>query len=585
MKDEASRRRRDAAPCSSFILPPSSLFEMNPVLQKDLLALLRLKRVAAVAAVFVAVLAVMVLGSWPQEGVLGGSVGIGGGNVVRGADRFLLGLTLGQIVLLVLFVPGVAAVAVSGEREQNTLEMLYASRLRPREIIAGKVAVALGYPLLLLFLALPFVALLNWRGDVRGGDLLWAYVILLMTAVFLALVSLAVSVWSKQSATALVISYAAVLILCGGVLVPAAIMLDNAAGTTAQLLHYARALSPVAAALSLLQPQSNFAGADRGLTPIWQVFLPLAGVVSVACFAALTMKLSRAPSSSEGFGAVGATDAERSIARKILFLIDPKKQPKPFGSWNPLVTKERRTGSLRSGRWTIRIFYLCLLLSLGLAAMSLYGGAEQGDLLRYVAQVVVALQLGIIALVAPSLTSASVSSEIENGTWELLRLTPRGGGEIFLGKLFPSLVPALLPVLALLPAYGALCVVNPAYVLYFERIVPIVLLAVLFCCMTGLTFSCFMTATARATVGACVAVAAVFILPLFAWFAAGEQLSDRVAAPLAYVSPLVVALNELPNGWEAVHDLYALHLWTIAAACAAMLLVSWIRLNVLLRQG
>src|SRR3954469_22699505 len=174
---------------------------MNPVLQKDLLGLLRLKRVAAVQVVFVLVLALMVLGSWPQGGVAG-SADIGAASsVARGADRFLLGLTLGQIVLLVLFVPGVAAVSVSGEREQNTLEMLYASRLKPGQIIAGKVGVAVGYPLLLLLMALPFVALLNWRGDVRGTDLIWAYVILLVTAIFVALLSLAVSAWSKQSAT------------------------------------------------------------------------------------------------------------------------------------------------------------------------------------------------------------------------------------------------------------------------------------------------------------------------------------------------------------------------------------------------
>src|SRR5947208_238754 len=164
------------------------------------------------------------------------------------------------------------------------------------------------------------VAVLNWRGDVRGGDLLWAYVILLVTAVLLAIVSLAVSAWSRQSATALVISYAVVLILSGGVLVPAAIMLDSAQGMIAQLLHYARALSPVAAALSLLQPQSNFSGADRGLTPIWQVFLPLAALTCVGCFVALVAKLSRAPSSSEAFGAAGAADAERTLARKLLFL-------------------------------------------------------------------------------------------------------------------------------------------------------------------------------------------------------------------------------------------------------------------------
>src|SRR5205809_1125373 len=151
---------------------------MNPVLQKDLLALLRLKRVAAVQILFVAVLAMLVLASWPQQGVMGSSAQIGGNaSAVRSSDQFLLGLTLGQIVLLVLFVPGMAAVAVSGEREQNTLEMLYASRLSPTQIIMGKVAVAIGYPLLLLLMALPFVALLNWRGDVRGEDLLWAYVI------------------------------------------------------------------------------------------------------------------------------------------------------------------------------------------------------------------------------------------------------------------------------------------------------------------------------------------------------------------------------------------------------------------------
>src|SRR3954453_22859515 len=265
---------------------------MNPVLQKDLLGLLRLKRVAAVQLVFVAVLAVMVLGSWPQGGVVGGSAELGGAaTVARSADRFLLGLTLGQIVLLVLFVPGVAAVAVSGEREQNTLEMLYASRLKPGQIIAGKVGVAIGYPLLLLLMALPFVALLNWRGDVRGTDLIWAYVILLVTAIFVALLSLAVSAWSKQSATALVISYAVVMLLCGAFLVPAAIMLDNAQCIVAQSLHYARSLSPVAAAMSLLQPQSNFGGTDRGFTPIWQVFVPLAGMVSIGCFVALASKL------------------------------------------------------------------------------------------------------------------------------------------------------------------------------------------------------------------------------------------------------------------------------------------------------
>jgi ABC-type transport system involved in multi-copper enzyme maturation permease subunit len=304
------------------------------------------------------------------------------------------------------------------------------------------------------------------------------------------------------------------------------------------------------------------------------------------------VKLGRAPASGEGFGAGarGGTSGSaggggRSLKRRLLLLIDPNKPPRPFGTWNPIAAKERRTGGLRSGRWIIRTFYACLMLSLALAVMSLYGGVEQGDLLRYVAQVVVAMQIGTIALVTPSLSSAAISSEVDHGTWELLRLTPRGAGEIFAGKLLPALVPAVLPVLALLPAYGALCLVNPGYVLYLLRVVPVVLLAVLFCCLVGLTCSAFIAGTARATVTAYLVVAAVFLLPLLAWLAAGEQLSDRAAAALGFISPLVIALNELPGGWEPMRDLHALHLWTIAGACAVMLVASWIRLNALLRRG
>jgi hypothetical protein len=104
----------------------------------------------------------------------------------------------------------------------------------------------------------------------------------------------------------------------------------------------------------------------------------------------------------------------------------------------------------------IRIFYLCLFLSLGLAVMSLYGGVEQGDLLRYVAQVVVALQIGMVALVAPSLTSASVAARSRTARGNCCADAARRAGRIFSAKLLPSLLPALLPVLAMLPAYGAL---------------------------------------------------------------------------------------------------------------------------------
>jgi len=158
---------------------------MNPVLRKDLLALLRLKRVAAIQILFIGVLSILLLATWPQGGVLTLESGR--------QDDLLLGLIVGQLVLLVLFVPGVSAVSLTGEKEANTLEMLYASRLSPAQIIGGKVSSAVSFPLLLLVSGLPFVALLYWRGEVDLQKLGWSYAVLVVAAIFLSIVSLTIS--------------------------------------------------------------------------------------------------------------------------------------------------------------------------------------------------------------------------------------------------------------------------------------------------------------------------------------------------------------------------------------------------------
>lgn len=411
---------------------------MNPVLRKEILGLLRLRRSAAIQVSFVAVLTLLVLATWPQRGMVS--------LASRGQDALLLGVILGQLVLLVLFVPGVASVSITSEREMGTLEMLYASRLSPLQLVVGKLLSAIGYPMLLLASGLPFVGLLNYRGDVDRDSLMWAYLVLLVSAVLLAVLSLTISALCRQSATALVASYVAVLVACGGVLVPAAIMLGSSGGSTAAALHYARGISPLAAVLSLLRPQlSEFGGRTGGfdeitgqmtanLPPAWQLFLPFAGAVIAACFVVLVLVLRKPPGSSDGFPAGAGERAGTTLARRVMFLIDPKKQRKPIGAINPMIAKETRTNQLRSGRWMIRSFFGALFVSMGLALMALYGGQTQhADLLRYVAGVLVAFQVGLIALVNPSLTSPAISSEIEGGTFEMVRLTRLGRGADLLG--------------------------------------------------------------------------------------------------------------------------------------------------------
>jgi len=422
---------------------------------------------------------------------------------------------------------------------------------------------------------------------VLAHDLGWSYIILGLTAVYLSMISLMISALCRQSATALVFSYVTVLVLCGVVMVPHLIMGQQQAGAAAGFLHYIRSVSPIGAALSVLHREQMLnTETSSQMAPLWEAFLWAAGILIVLSFAVVAAKLSRAPSTQEGFGApAGGNDMQRSLGRKLMFLIDPKKKRKPMNSFNPLLGKERRTNNLRSGRWMIRIFYGALFASLGLSTMSLYGGTEHTDLLLYVMQILVALQIGIVALIDPSLTSSAISSEIENGTFETLRLTPLSGSKIFWGKFLPSFFPALLPVLALIPAYAALCFIGPSYWPRIARLMPVVVLAVAFCCALGLTASSFVSQTARATVVAYLVTAAWFVLPLFAWWASGEQLSEHTATMIGFISPLVMALNLLPNASPGIYNMYSAHLWLMGGVCIALVIIARVRLAVLLKQG
>ncbi len=553
---------------------------MNPVLRKDILALLRLARIAAVFVVFVGLLATLVLMTWPQQGLVP--------LASKGQDNLLLGLVMGQLLLLILAVPGVASVQLTEEKEGNTLEMLYATRLSPLSIIIGKLFSAISFPVLLLLAGLPFLALLNYRGDVDQRQIVLCYAVLVVTAVLLALTSLAISAICKTSATALVVAYMIVLLVCGAVMVPALIMLDvQEDPSVAQGLHYLRSISPVAAAMSILRPSVNdFGGQIRSNLPAWQVFFGFSALITLGSAAIVALKLSRPPIQAERGGAP-VSDEERTLGRKLMFLIDDKRQRKPIGSFNPLISKEKRTNQVRSGKWMIRIFYGAAVLGLLLSLMALYGGSEHENVLSYVATVIVSLQFAILALVTPSLASPVVSSEIEADTFEMLRMTRLGGGKIFWGKFIPAFIPSLLPVIAMIPAWIVVSFVNENYIHYAIDLAPITFLALLMCSTIALACSSLFASSARATVIAYMVVAGIFVIPMLAWWGSGTILATPVAAKIAMISPLAVALDMRP-GQSVValtSGMLTQHLIVVGLICVVALLVARVRLGQLMRQG
>ena len=101
------------------------------------------------------------------------------------------------------------------EREgYETFEMLYASRLTPLQILFGKIMGATAFPILLLLTGLPFVGLLILRGASNLQNLLMVYAALLLTTLFLSLISLVVSSVCRTTSGALVMAYLVVMGVC-----------------------------------------------------------------------------------------------------------------------------------------------------------------------------------------------------------------------------------------------------------------------------------------------------------------------------------------------------------------------------------
>lgn len=116
----------------------------------------------------------------------------------------LLSLMLLSAVLLV--VPTVAALAVVGERERLTLELLQVSQLKARQVVMGKLASSLAYLLLLVVAVAPILTLPLLIGGVTLADVAAAIGMISAAAIMVGAVSIWISSAVKTSRAAVALS-------------------------------------------------------------------------------------------------------------------------------------------------------------------------------------------------------------------------------------------------------------------------------------------------------------------------------------------------------------------------------------------
>jgi len=507
----------------------------NPIIGKELKSLLRSRRAFVLALVYVLVLSAVVLTMCPTEGA---TPDVGGRS-----RQIFAAIVVTQMAMLLLFAPPLAATAITTEKDARTYESLYCTHLSAADIVFGKIAGALGYMLILVVLSLPVAGMSLALGGVGRGELFLAYAILVAAGLLFALVGVAVSALARRSFSALVATYGLLITICGVVQLPA-LFLGMWKSKSGQLwLFRAQCCSPFSALLAVTRHIFDVRGPDASrVAVLWffGFFLVAATVFLLLAVIGARRSAQRPPRKRQT--AIGREAPLRTwLLRRLIFLVDPRRRRTGIPLFvNPVLILEFRTRTTSLTN-VLRALFACIILSIGLMILIAGDwGVQRVDVVRLIA---VSIQFGLIVLLAPSLTVGAVSSEIENKTFDQMRMTPVGPLRMLVGKLGAALAYGVLLWVAVLPVFLAIMFIREHFAFdEFRAVAAVAGSSVLVAVAVGLFFStvCRRTATAAAlTYGfmgflvVATALAAVV----------GERLHPQLAQKIVALNPVIAAVS------------------------------------------
>lgn len=183
----------------------------NPVLWKELKAKFRWRQTPQVKAAAAGLaLLLLVYGYWQVFAAMLHEEGIG---VAK--TWWVLGVSA-HAILIWLLCPALASNAITQEKEQQTWDMLIFTRLRPSEILTGKLFSRLLPILGILAALLPYMLFCVARGGAQFWEFVLVYGIFAVWIAFLVTNSLFMSWAFRKTASSIAMSYMVVFILVIG---------------------------------------------------------------------------------------------------------------------------------------------------------------------------------------------------------------------------------------------------------------------------------------------------------------------------------------------------------------------------------
>jgi ABC-2 family transporter protein len=178
---------------------------LNPLVMKDGLSRARTWRTPAVIGLYLALLGLFACLVFALQL---GAVHRPWGLAQVGSAVFTT-LAVVQLTLVCLFAPAVAAGAISGERERQTLDVLMVSCVSPLSLVWGKLVASVAFILLLVVAALPLFATVFLFGGIDLGQFVAAQLLTVTTALAIGAASLFLSAVFRRTLASTVMAYGA----------------------------------------------------------------------------------------------------------------------------------------------------------------------------------------------------------------------------------------------------------------------------------------------------------------------------------------------------------------------------------------
>jgi ABC-2 type transport system permease protein len=187
----------------------------NPIVAKEYRSRMRTWRSPAAMMVYILLLGGL---GWAIFSAMAASArnSYNQGQAANYGQNLFLYLILFQVVLLAFITPALTAGAISGERERQTIDLLFVTRIPPFSILWGKLLASMSFVLLLLLLSVPIFSLVFLFGGIELDQVVDAFLVTAVSGLTLGILGIACSTWFARTLPATVTAYVAAFLLLVG---------------------------------------------------------------------------------------------------------------------------------------------------------------------------------------------------------------------------------------------------------------------------------------------------------------------------------------------------------------------------------